>query len=176
MLCMLARFLLALSFFVFCYKVSLRAFNMRPACFRVFESFRNLYFAPYSTRRLLIPHPLFVPQQLNLNFRPFSQSSPLRKKGKKNIEHRSPPQDTSADPEVLLAELNGSIEHITSKLKEDLTAFRVGGRLSPANLEGLRVVVDKSHRQNRKLSDLAQVIPIGNRTIIILAGESAVCI
>ncbi|PBP22416.1 hypothetical protein BUE80_DR006673 [Diplocarpon rosae] len=67
--------------------------------------------------------------------------------------------------------LNLGIERVLEKLKVDLSKLRTGGRFNPEVLENLRVHLVKDSKASEKLGDLAQVLPKGGRSLMILVGE-----
>lgn len=70
--------------------------------------------------------------------------------------------------------LESGIEKVLEKLKNDLSKLRTGGRFNPEVLENLRVHLVKDSKASEKLGDLAQVLPKGGRSLMILVGEKDV--
>ena len=120
-----------------------------------------------------------------LNSTPASQArtfanSPIlykkKDKGKKApaaSETQSSPATPSEDP-FDLTPLQTGISNAVSRLKDDLSKLRAGGRFNTANLEGLKVQLSKDSHDTVKLGDLAQVVPKGGRMVTILAAEEEV--
>lgn len=113
----------------------------------------------------------------------FSTTSALSKKKGKDKSSNAATESASAggaaggeDP-FDFSQLSNGIQDAVSRLKEDMSKLRVGGRLNPELIENVRVSLksDSKHRETVKLSELAQVIPKGGRTITILIGEEDVC-
>ncbi|KAJ5242353.1 uncharacterized protein N7469_000680 [Penicillium citrinum] len=117
-----------------------------------------------------------------LNSTPASQArtfanSPIlykkKDKGKKApaaSETQSSPATPSEDP-FDLTPLQTGISNAVSRLKDDLSKLRAGGRFNTANLEGLKVQLSKDSHDTVKLGDLAQVVPKSGRMVTILAAE-----
>lgn len=99
----------------------------------------------------------------------FASSSRLAKKVQKEEE---PPDAEELDP-YDFSELEGGIEKAQSKLRDDLSKLRAGGRFNPEVLESLRVQVVKDSKGTERLADLAQVVPRG-RTLNLIVGEKEV--
>lgn len=57
------------------------------------------------------------------------------------------------------------------RLKNDLSKLRTGGRFNPEVIENLRVHLVKDSKASERLGDLAQVLPKGGRSLMILVGE-----
>ncbi|KAB8073233.1 ribosome recycling factor [Aspergillus leporis] len=108
----------------------------------------------------------------------FSTSPMLYKKKDKaknnsstNPDARSPTVGVvSADP-YDLSQLQDGIAATVSRLKDELSKLRVGGRLNTEALESLRVQPSKASKETVKLGELAQVVPKGGRMVTILASE-----
>ncbi|KAE8141487.1 ribosome recycling factor [Aspergillus pseudotamarii] len=106
-------------------------------------------------------------------------TSPLlfKKKDKtKNISSSSPdPRPPKAglvsDDPYDLAQLHDGIAAAVSRLKDDLSKLRVGGRLNTDAIESLRVQLSKGGKETVKLGELAQVVPKGGRMVTLLASE-----
>jgi ribosome recycling factor len=121
--------------------------------------------------------PISCPQP-HTPYRSFTTSPALQKKGAKAARDEAKTSSSSSssknDPSTedpndftaLEAEITASI----TRLKDDLSKLRAGGRFNPELLENLRVQPDKASPQKVRLSDVAQVVPKG-RTIQILVGE-----
>jgi hypothetical protein len=91
-----------------------------------------------------------------------------------NPDARSPTVGVvSADP-YDLSQLQDGIAATVSRLKDELSKLRVGGRLNTEALESLRVQPSKASKETVKLGELAQVVPKGGRMVTILASEEDV--
>jgi ribosome recycling factor len=108
----------------------------------------------------------------------FTTSPTLQKKGAKAARDEAKTSSSSKsdsspssseDPNDFTA-LESEITSSITRLKDDLSKLRAGGRFNPELLENLRVQPDKSSPQKVRLSDVAQVVPKG-RTVQILVGE-----
>lgn len=106
--------------------------------------------------------------------RSFATSAHLLKKGGKQ-ENKRNATDTEAvvDP-FDFTELEAGIQRALDRLKEDLSKLRAGGRFNPDFLEALRVHLVKGSKESVRLGDLAQAVPRGGRTIVVLVGEAEV--
>lgn len=111
--------------------------------------------------------------------RNFTNSPALYKKkdkaGKKgsNSEAESSPAAATEDP-FDLSTLNSGISTAISRLKDDLSKLRAGGRFNTATLEVLKVQLSKDSQDSVKLGDVAQVVPKGGRMVTILVAEEEV--
>lgn len=85
----------------------------------------------------------------------------------------SSPAAASEDP-FDLSRLQTGIATAVSRLKDDLSKLRAGGRFNTAALESLKVQLSKDIQDSVKLGDLAQVVPKGGRMVTILAAEEEV--
>lgn len=72
------------------------------------------------------------------------------------------------------SQLQNGITAAISRLKDDLSKLRAGGRFNTASLEGLKVQLSKDFQTLVRLGDLAQVVPKGGRMVTILAAEEEV--
>lgn len=52
--------------------------------------------------------------------------------------------------------------------------LRAGGRFNPETLENVRVFLAKEGKATERLGDLAQVLPKGGRSVMLLVGEKDV--
>ncbi|OJI84291.1 hypothetical protein ASPTUDRAFT_56215 [Aspergillus tubingensis CBS 134.48] len=77
---------------------------------------------------------------------------------------------SSEDPHDF-SQLHDGIAAALSRLRDELSKMRVGGRFNTASIESLRVQLNKSSKQSIKLGDLAQVVPKGGRMVTILASD-----
>lgn len=73
-----------------------------------------------------------------------------------------------------LSTLHSGITSAISRLKDDLSKLRSGGRFNTAVLEGLKVSLSKDGQDTARLGDLAQVVPKGGRMVTILVAEEEV--
>ncbi|KAH7391423.1 ribosome recycling factor-domain-containing protein [Cadophora sp. MPI-SDFR-AT-0126] len=104
--------------------------------------------------------------------RHFSQTPLLlKKKGRADREEAASSQTTEVEDPYDFSTLESSIEKVLEKLKNDLSKLRTGGRFNPEVLENLRVHLVKDSKATEKLGDLAQVLPKGGRSLMILVGE-----
>ena len=124
----------------------------------------------------VVPIPSVTPRQS----RKFTSSPPLHKKkdkGAKKGTHtdvESSPAATTAEDPFDLTTLHSGISTAISRLKDDLSKLRAGGRFNTATLEGLKVQLSKDSQDLVRLGDLAQVVPKGGRMVTILAAEEQV--
>jgi ribosome recycling factor len=134
---------------------------------------------PFSTRTSL-SHALSrktIPQTLSTR-RAFSQSPLLhKKKGRAEREKEEDAAEKSSnvveDP-FDFSTLESGIEKSIERLKSDLSKLRTGGRFNPEVLENVRVQLSKDNKATERLGDLAQVLPKGGRSLMVLVGEKDV--
>lgn len=134
---------------------------------------------PYSTRASL-SRPLFrqhFPQVLATR-RTFSRS-PLVQKKKGRAEREKEAEAAEKSSNVIedpfdFSILQSGIEKSLERLKNDLSKLRTGGRFNPEALENLRVHLTKESKATERLGDLAQVLPKGGRSLMVLVGEKDV--
>ncbi|KAF7902251.1 hypothetical protein EAF00_002154 [Botryotinia globosa] len=130
------------------------------------------------TRYQNTPHYRSLSSSSSLQF----QSTPifLKKKDKGNRNSSSESDNSSSTSSSAAAEdndpfdfstLQAGIDKSLEKLKNDLGKLRTGGRFNPEVLEGLRVKLGKDAKENFRLGDLAQVLPKGGRSVVVLVGE-----
>ena len=98
--------------------------------------------------------------------RNFSQSSPLLKKKPNVAPETADPFDFSI--------LEAGIATAVDSLKAELSKLGTGGRFNPGVLENLRVPLVKDSKATERLGDLAQVLPKGGRSVMLLVGEKEV--
>ena len=108
----------------------------------------------------------------------FTQSSITYKKGGKAAreeKHSFAAEKSSAveDP-YDFSTLEAGIEKALTRLQDDLSKLRTGGRFNPELLVGVRVQLKKDNKQSVRLGDLAQVVPKGGKSIVVLVGEADV--
>ena len=89
-------------------------------------------------------------------------------------EEAASSQTTDVEDPYDFSTLESGIEKVLEKLKNDLSKLRTGGRFNPEVLENLRVHLVKDSKASEKLGDLAQVLPKGGRSLMILVGEKDV--
>jgi len=132
-----------------------------------------------SIRTTSLPQlPPCKPTPSSIAFRNFS-SNPilLKKKGRAEREkEEEAASETSGEVEdpYDFSTLESGIEKVYEKLKNDLSKLRTGGRFNPEALENLRVHLVKDSKKSERLGDLAQVLPKGGRSLMILVGETDV--
>ncbi|KAL4902481.1 hypothetical protein BDW74DRAFT_157857 [Aspergillus multicolor] len=82
---------------------------------------------------------------------------------------------SNAGPEdpLDLTQLELGVATAVSRLKDELSKLRMGGRLSPETIEGLRVQLGKGSKETAKLGELAQVVPKGGRMVAVLVSEES---
>ncbi|THV47924.1 hypothetical protein BGAL_0279g00050 [Botrytis galanthina] len=130
------------------------------------------------TRYQNTPHYRSLSSSSSLQF----QSTPtlLKKKDKGNKNSSSESESSSSTSSSAAAEdndpfdfstLQAGIDKSLEKLKNDLGKLRTGGRFNPEVLEGLRVKLGKDAKESFRLGDLAQVLPKGGRSVVVLVGE-----
>ncbi|GES56932.1 putative Hsp70 chaperone [Aspergillus terreus] len=100
----------------------------------------------------------------------------LKKKDKgKDVSTKSEAKGTKAgepsDDPFDFSQLHDGIATAVSRLKDDLSKLRAGGRFSTESIESLRVHLTKGSKETVRLGDLAQVVPKGGRMVTILASE-----
>ncbi|KAL3422147.1 ribosomal recycling factor [Phlyctema vagabunda] len=78
----------------------------------------------------------------------------------------------SADDPYGLEKLELDISKALDRLKQDLEKLRTGGRFNPDILENVRVRLVKDSKETFRLGDLAQVIPKGGRSYMLLASDA----
>jgi len=110
--------------------------------------------------------------------RSFCQTSITYKKGGKAAREEKHPsvgeKSSAAEDPYDFSTLEAGIQKALTKLQDDLSKLRTGGRFNPELLEGVRVQLYKDHRQSIRLGDLAQVVPKGGKSVVVLVGEADV--
>lgn len=91
-----------------------------------------------------------------------------------DIEAKSLKTAATSDDPSDLSQLQEGIVAAVSRLKDELSKLRMGGRLGTDAIEGLRVHISKGSKETVKLGDLAQVIPKSGRLVAILVSEEEV--
>lgn len=101
----------------------------------------------------------------------------LKKKGK---EERARGPDNAAtkaaeveDPFDFSA-MEAEIDKARRKLSEVLSKLNSRGRFNPGIVEDIRVELVDGGKKSARLGDLAQVVPKGGRTLMILCGDKPV--
>ncbi|MCJ1405324.1 hypothetical protein MMC11_008551 [Xylographa trunciseda] len=143
-----------------------------PGCTTIFEAHFHPQFEFHSkSSPCTRPHTASSP-------RCFS-TTPVRLKGKQRHASKStdekvaPRSDAAADDDPYdLSALEAGIDRALERLNDDLSKLKPGGRFNPDVLEALRVNLVKGSKETVKLADLAQVIPKGGRTVMVLVGEA----
>ncbi|KAJ5675870.1 hypothetical protein N7462_008767 [Penicillium macrosclerotiorum] len=108
--------------------------------------------------------------------RSFINSSVLYKKKDKSTKKSAPAEyesstALSAEDPFDLFQLHTGIAAAVSRLKDELSKLRAGGRFNTASLENLKVQLSKDDQEAFKLGDLAQVVPKGGRMVTLLVAE-----
>jgi ribosome recycling factor len=119
-----------------------------------------------------------APSQCLSTHRSFTQTSIFYKKGGKGAkkEDNSGATEKSSvveDPNDF-STLEAGIQKTLTKLQDDLSKLRTGGRFNPELLESVRVQLKRDNKTSFRLEDLAQVIPKGGKSIVVLVGEADV--
>jgi ribosome recycling factor len=106
-------------------------------------------------------------------------SNPVLFKKKTRVEREK--EEEAAEEEEMevddpydFSTLEEGISKALDRLKNDLSKLRTGGRFNPEVLENLRVQLIKDSKASERLGDLAQVLPKGGRSLMILVGEKEV--
>ncbi|KFY78941.1 hypothetical protein V501_04943 [Pseudogymnoascus sp. VKM F-4519 (FW-2642)] len=110
-----------------------------------------------------------------LSLRTLTTTPALYKKGKNTAPRDSQKTGTKEAPEEWDPEdfsaLRAGIVKANDKLSADLAKLRTGGRFNPELLENVRVHLDKDSKKTHRVGELAQVIPKGGRSVMLLVGE-----
>ncbi|MCJ1387428.1 hypothetical protein MMC18_000271 [Xylographa bjoerkii] len=109
--------------------------------------------------------------------RDFSTTRPHLKKGqrdepKRTVEKAAVRSEAADNDPYDFSDLEAGIDRALDRLNDDLAKLKPGGRFNPDVLEALRVSLVKGSRETVKLADLAQVVPRGGRTVVVLVGEA----
>lgn len=128
-----------------------------------------------SPRRPRAPTPSTTAILPTLSLRTLTTTPALYKKGKNTAPRDSQKTGTKEapaewDPEDFSA-LRAGIAKANDKLSADLAKLRSGGRFNPEILENMRVHLDKDSKKTHRVGELAQVIPKGGRSVMLLVGE-----
>lgn len=113
----------------------------------------------------------------NFSNSPFSNKSKRRDIVRQSDSEARSSQANSAPEDPLdLSQLEHGIAAAVSRLKDELSKLRMGGRLSTETIEGLRVQLSKGAKETAKLGEIAQVVPKGGRMVTVLVSEENVCL
>jgi hypothetical protein len=104
----------------------------------------------------------------------YKKKDKAAKKGSSNSDAEPSPAAAATEDPFDLSTLNTGLSTAISRLKDDLSKLRAGGRFNTATLEGLKVQLSKDIQDSVKLGDLAQVVPKGGRMVTILVAEEEV--
>lgn len=120
-----------------------------------------------------------LPQPPPIHKRTFTYTPLVQKKQGKEKEKKS--KVTSSENEAVGSEdpfdfsiLSTGIDKSLDKLTTDLGKLKTGGRFNPEALESVRVQLVKDEKGTERLGDLAQVLPKGGRSVMVLVGEKDV--
>jgi ribosome recycling factor len=118
----------------------------------------------------------YISNSLDLNgFRAFSQAKFLFKNASKSGgKSPSTKESNIVDDPYDFSTLEAGIGKALEKLTGDLSKLRTGGRFNPELLEAVRVHLSKDSKTSVRLGELAQVLPKGGRSVVVLVGEAAV--
>lgn len=72
------------------------------------------------------------------------------------------------------SKLEAGITKALERLKNNLSKLHTGGRFNPDILANVRVHLEKGSKTSIRLGDLAQVLPKGGRSVIVLVSEKDV--
>ena len=110
--------------------------------------------------------------------RPFTTSLIFYKRGGKQESKRNAEtaasQTQNLDP-FDFSDLKTGIDEALANLRSTLSKLRPGGRFDPEIINALRVHLEKGSKETVRLSDVAQTVPKGGRSIVVLVGEAEVC-
>ncbi|MCJ1380827.1 hypothetical protein MMC17_003936 [Xylographa soralifera] len=107
----------------------------------------------------------------------FSTTPLLLKKGqrdepKRTVEKATARSEAADNDPYDFSALEAGIDRALERLNDELSKLKPGGRFNPDMLEALRVSLVKGSRVTVKLADVAQVMPRGGRTVVVLVGEA----
>ena len=149
-------------------------------CVAVFQSHHCL-FSPSHLSLRLSQQPPYPPAFISASayhHRPFTTSLIFYKRGGKQESKRNAKiaasQTQSLEP-FDLSDLKAGIIEALGNLRSTLSKLRPGGRFDPEILNALRVYLEKGSKETVRLSDVAQTVPKGGRSIMVLVGEVEVC-
>ena len=125
---------------------------------------------------LLLSHRRSLPAQCLNASRKFSQTPLLLKKGAKAAKQEARASGTVGEAEDPhdFSTLDAGIKKELDRLQEELSKLRTGGRFNPELLEGVRVQLKKENKSTIRLGELAQVVPKGGKSVVVLVGEADV--
>jgi ribosome recycling factor len=125
---------------------------------------------------LLLSYRRALPSQCLSASRNFSQTPLVLKKGGKAAkqEARSSGTEEQAEDPHDFSPLEAGIQKALERLQEELSKLRTGGRFNPELLESIRVQLKKDNKLTIRLGDLAQVVPKGGKSVVVLVGEADV--
>jgi len=94
-----------------------------------------------------------------------------QKAAKKEARSSVAEESSEADDPHDFSTLEEGIAKALEKLQNDHSKLRAGGRFDPETLENVRVHLDKESKTTIRLGELAQVLPKGGRSLMVLVGE-----
>lgn len=97
-----------------------------------------------------------------------------KEKEKKSKSATSDSDAVGSEDPFDFSTLSAGIDKSLEKLTTDLGKLRTGGRFNPEILEAVRVQLLKDEKGTERLGDLAQVLPKGGRSVMVLVGEKDV--
>jgi len=97
-----------------------------------------------------------------------------KEKEKKSKSATSDSEAVGSEDPFDFSTLSAGIDKSLEKLTTDLGKLRTGGRFNPEILEAVRVQLLKDEKGTERLGDLAQVLPKGGRSVMVLVGEKDV--
>lgn len=98
----------------------------------------------------------------------------MKKGGKPAKASVAAAEPAEAEDPYDFTSLEAGIKDVQQRLEEGLKKLRTGGRFNPEILEGIRVHLSKDSKTSIRLGDLAQVLPKGGRSVMVLVGEADV--
>ena len=126
----------------------------------------------------MLPQPFQRPPPSHTSTRTLTTSPALLKHGGKQESKRNVTLATERTKDVDpfdFSELESGIQKALERLKDELGKLRAGGRFNPEVVEALRVELRNGEaKETVRLRDLAQVLPRGGRTVVVLVGEGEV--
>ncbi|RAL01499.1 ribosome-recycling factor [Aspergillus ibericus CBS 121593] len=139
----------------------------------VFPGFRPILMSEHQNPHWSQQRPAASYKNRSFSISPFLFKKKERTKatpGTNSEKLLSKPGAAFEDPHDL-SQLHDGVAAALSRLKDDLSKLRVGGRFDTRSIENLRVQLSKGIKESVKLGDLAQIIPKGGRMVTILASE-----
>lgn len=113
----------------------------------------------------------------HLNTQSFSSTTIRPKKKARKDAERAENKFADAgitDDPYDLSSLEDGIMKALERLQDELKKLRPGGRFNPELLEHLRVKLEKDGKGTSTLGSLAQVVPKGGRSVMVLVGDKDV--